>query len=222
MKSQLHLAALTLAVTTGMAVAADCDFDTPKGSCTGTVKIVRSSGSAPSYAAELLVTSSAPRCSRVDYYVNSTPYQTVLANKRSDHESVFGTSPVSAKDIAISKCTSFASASARTDSQSEPKSASGDFGGRWTGSVQWLFVSDPTELTINAHGSSASGVWHSGRGNASVSFNGTASGNVMRFQYVAPGDGSHGSATMTLTGPNSATITFAAAPATFSGTLTRR
>ena len=53
--------------------AADCDFDRPVGKCTPTITLKRAYGSVPSYGAELLVRSSARNCSKVEYFVNSTP-----------------------------------------------------------------------------------------------------------------------------------------------------
>lgn len=212
-----------LAPLAGQAAAADCNFDVAVGNCQAVVKILRSSGSPPSYAAELEVSSSAPRCSRVDYFIDSTPYQTVLRNKRSDLESVFGPKPITASNVKVAGCTSFATAASKTDRPAKTDAdPAGGFAGHWTGSVQWLFVSDQTDVTISVNGSSASGVWRSGKGGSTVSFSGRVSGNVLQFDYVAPGDGSHGTATMTLNGRGSAAITFAAAPATFSGTLTRQ
>lgn len=90
------------------ATAAECDFDKPVGSCTAQYKILSTSGSKPSFRAEISVHSSAPRCSKVEWYLDSTPHSTVLKAANSDTDSVFGTSPITAARISIQKCTVYA------------------------------------------------------------------------------------------------------------------
>ncbi|MBY3158375.1 hypothetical protein HFO56_39440 [Rhizobium laguerreae] len=91
------------------AVAAECDFDKAVGSCTGSVKILSSSGSKPSYSAEIQVSSSAPSCSKVEYYLDNTPNVTILKSDNSEQESLFGTKPISKKNISVRHCTVYAS-----------------------------------------------------------------------------------------------------------------
>lgn len=87
------------------AFAADCNFDKPVGSCSGSITVTKIYGSKPSYGAEIVVSSSAPQCSKVEYYVDSTPYQTVFKNSSSEGESLHGTKPFSKGDISVEKCT---------------------------------------------------------------------------------------------------------------------
>jgi len=84
--------------------SADCDCREVIGQCTGSVKVVKAFGSKPSFGAELVVQSSEEMCSKVEYFVNNTPYQTLLMNARSEPESISGTSPVSQKSITYKGC----------------------------------------------------------------------------------------------------------------------
>ncbi|WP_349962567.1 hypothetical protein [Rhizobium sp. ZPR3] len=222
MEAKLVLAAIACGIATG-ANAGDCDFGRPIGKCTPTITLERTRGSAPSYGAELLVRSSARKCSKVEYFVNSTPYETVLSNSNADTESLFGSKPILKQDIRASRCTAYASKGEPGPRAAIPKEAMGQggFPGHWSGHVRWLFVSDATDIVVSARGSNVTGTWHDGKSGFNTPFTGLISGNTLMFNYVAQGDGSQGTATMVLTGQNTASITFAAAPATFSGTLTR-
>ncbi|MBW6425537.1 hypothetical protein KX729_29425 [Rhizobium sp. XQZ8] len=88
--------------------SAECDFQKPTGSCTGNITILSSGGSKPSYSAEVRVSSSAPSCSKVEYFLDNTPNTTVL-KAGSEQESLFGTKPISKKNITVRNCTTFAS-----------------------------------------------------------------------------------------------------------------
>jgi hypothetical protein len=103
------------------ASAADCDFDKVVGSCTGTVKILSSSGSSPSFSAEIRVSSSAPSCSKVEYYLDNTPNTTILKSANSADESLFGTKPISRGNITVHGCTAYASAGKPPAKQSANK-----------------------------------------------------------------------------------------------------
>lgn len=93
----------------GPDTAGDCDFGKPVGSCVGRIDIKRTSGSSGSYSAVLEIRSSAPRCSRVEYFVDNTPHITVFNNGNSDTDNIFGTKPITLRDINVSKCVTFES-----------------------------------------------------------------------------------------------------------------
>jgi hypothetical protein len=61
-----------------VAAAADCDFNKRVGNCKAQIEIRSSSGSKGSYSAEIIVRSSAPTCSKVDYYLDNTPQRAIL------------------------------------------------------------------------------------------------------------------------------------------------
>lgn len=96
-----------LCAATG-ASAAECDFDKPVGGCIANIRIQSATGSKPSYRAEISVQSSAPRCSKVEWYLDSTPQSTILKSRSSDTNSVFGTSPITNKSISVQRCTIYA------------------------------------------------------------------------------------------------------------------
>ncbi|KAK75859.1 hypothetical protein [Bordetella bronchiseptica] len=84
--------------------AFECDCAQQVGTCSATVRILKTGGSAPSYSAELLVQSSAPVCSRVSYLIDQTPYTTVLTRRNQDTESTSGTSPIKAANVKVQGC----------------------------------------------------------------------------------------------------------------------
>lgn len=90
------------------------------GRCEGLIELVRSFGSTKSFGAEL-IHSSEMRCSKVEYYVDGTPYQTILANRNKEPESVFGTKPITGENISFSACYICASASNQKSENPEPR-----------------------------------------------------------------------------------------------------
>jgi len=108
---------------------AECNFDKPKGACTATLRLLKSGGTKPSFSAEVEITSSAGSCSKVEYFVNSTPYTAIIRSNGSEHESLFGTSPIRKSDIEISKCIAYEGDSQASASQDA--SASGTLSGTW-------------------------------------------------------------------------------------------
>ncbi len=89
---------------------AECNFDRPTASCKGSVTLLSSGGSKPSFNAEIEISSSAGACSKVEYFVNSTPYTSIIRSSGMEHESLFGTSPIRRNDIKVSKCTAYENA----------------------------------------------------------------------------------------------------------------
>lgn len=86
----------------------ECDFEKRVGSCQAQIQIVGTSGSKGSYSAEIVVRSSAPACSKVDYHLDNTPQRTILRSTNSQEESVFGTKPISQKNFEVTGCAVFA------------------------------------------------------------------------------------------------------------------
>ena len=85
------------------ASAQTCDCSRFIGSCQGAIS-VSPRGTTGSYGADLGIRSSAPRCSRVDYYVDNTPYFNVLSNTSTTEDSVFGTSPITQGSVSDVQC----------------------------------------------------------------------------------------------------------------------
>jgi hypothetical protein len=118
-------------------VAEDCDCQHVVGQCTGAIDFVKAYGSAPSYGAEIVIHSSERICSKVEYYVDGTPHQTVLVNKSQEPESLFGSRPITQKSVTFRACY----VCDRKKSESKPsqggESASAEideFSGHWSGS----------------------------------------------------------------------------------------
>lgn len=101
-----------LAASPVLAFANQCDCQTVVGTCQGAVQVTKAFGSAPSYGAEVEIYSSERVCSKVEYFVDGTPYQTMLVNRNKDTENVFGTSPISSSSVRFSACKVCKSASA--------------------------------------------------------------------------------------------------------------
>ncbi|MCS4088459.1 hypothetical protein [Rhizobium sp. BK176] len=87
-------------------LAAECNFDKPVGACQGSIHIQSTGGSKPSYSAEIVVRSSAPSCSKVEYYLDNTPQVTVIRGN-SEPESLSGTAPISKKSLKVARCTAY-------------------------------------------------------------------------------------------------------------------
>lgn len=114
---------LGLSLGTSKSLAVECNFSKQIGTCTGAISILRTQGAKPSFSAEIRVSSSASYCSKVEYYLDSTPHQTVLKNTSSDMESVFGTNPISSKNLSVSRCTTYEAIGASGSSSGQTTSA---------------------------------------------------------------------------------------------------
>jgi hypothetical protein len=204
----------------GRAQAANCDFDKPVSRCTGSIEMKRTYGSKKSYGAEIVVHSSAAQCSKVEYYVDSTPYQTVFSHNQAEPESLFGTKPISRKNITVDKCTTYASTGAASQPGSIRTAAGSGLSGHWSGTIRWTFVSDGAEVDVNVQGNRATGSWKDGKTGIVKPFQGTVSGNTLTFA-ITVNDGSQTTGTLAMTAPNTARFVLANSAATFSGTLTR-
>lgn len=87
--------------------AQECNFDKKVGSCTGSIQILSTSGSAKSYSAEIAIKSTAGSCSKVEYYLHNTPQTAIIRSSGVEHESVFGTKPLKKSDIRVIQCTAY-------------------------------------------------------------------------------------------------------------------
>lgn len=106
-KTFLFLAGGFLSAPPITLAAADCNFDKPVGSCKGTIQVLSSGGSKPSFTAEIMVRSSAPSCSKVEYYLDSTPQTTILRGGDSNQESLSGSKPISKDTLMVQRCTAY-------------------------------------------------------------------------------------------------------------------
>lgn len=211
-----------LVFTSASAVAADCDFQKRIGSCRASIVIENTSGSKGSYSAEIVVKSSASSCSKVDYLLDNTPHRTILKSRNSDEESLFGTKPITKKNIKVTGCSVFADRKVEANKgESEASVGSGSFNGSWTGNVGMLMMSAPMTLNLRVNGSSVSGNSTSPNGQSYVIQNGRVSGNTLTYTYQQPSGDGPASVRITKKSANSLSYAATADGFTLSGTLTR-
>ncbi|AZO45291.1 hypothetical protein LB559_06415 [Mesorhizobium sp. BR1-1-3] len=177
-------AASMISMSSSLVQAAECDFKKPIGVCTGTIKVGKTAGSKKSFTTTLYVKSSAGACSKVEYFVDSTPYQTVLNNSNSDTESVFGTKPTIKSDVEVEKCTAYAIKGKDVVGEETSTSGQQSFAGHWTGSLRWMIVSSPATVDIAVQGSSARGTWVDGKSHVTTNFSTTIRSNRLSFSFT--------------------------------------
>lgn len=141
-----------IAASIGVAASqahAQCNFDKPIGGCTATLQLQKTGGSKPSFSAEVEITSSAGSCSKVEYFVNSTPYTSIIRTDGVEHESLFGTSPIERGDIQVSKCTAYQDDGSGSEKQDAAHAAASKIpvDGSWH-SVHDLGASGTHETTL--------------------------------------------------------------------------
>ncbi len=102
----LLLALLASFVAVPVSYAQECDCSKAVGMCTASVKVANITGTKEgrAYAAAVELKSSQPRCSKISFFVDNTPYLSVLNNSNAATENVFGTSEISAKSVSIDYC----------------------------------------------------------------------------------------------------------------------
>ncbi|MBP2235254.1 hypothetical protein J2Z31_001746 [Sinorhizobium kostiense] len=150
--------------------------------------------------------------------MDNTPHSTVFKNNSSAHESLFGTRPITKKNIQIERCTRYAevSADAKRDSASGPEF----FRGHWSGSAGILVFRGPVEVTINSiSGNRASGFTYFPRDGSREEIDGTINGNSLSYSYTSELGTTH--VTLTRNGPNSLAYR-GVDSAVITGALTRR
>ncbi len=134
----MRICAIAAILLPAFALAEQCDCQIIVGRCDGAIAFISSYGSKPSYGAEIVVHSSERTCSKVEYYLDNTPHQTVLVNTNKVPESLFGTSPITEKSVTFRSCSicarvDGASSSKRNSAGSESKQPD-EFSGTWIGS----------------------------------------------------------------------------------------
>lgn len=204
--------------------AAQCNFSKPIGSCQATITIDSTSGSKGNYSAEATIKSSAATCSKVEYFIDNTPHQTVLKAGNSDNESLFGTSPITKKTIKIKACTAYEDRdSAGADAPAAGKSGPAFFNGTWEGQVGMALMKAGMTLTLNVNGSTVTGGSHAHNGTGDYQIrNGRVTGDRITFDYAQPMSGETASVTITKKSGNTIYYTTTGGGFTLSGTLTKR
>lgn len=174
-------------------LAADCNFSKKIGSCTATFSLSPTKTSKGNYASEIQLRSSAPSCSKIDFYLDNTPHRSVLKNGDRSEESLFSTSPIKRKNIEITGCAAFEDNALAAPSK--PKGAGAAdaafFTGTWSGNIKFMMFSAPLDLTLNVQGSRVTGTGYAPtKGETYEIRNGSLSNGVITYTYDQPsGDG---------------------------------
>ncbi|BET09457.1 hypothetical protein THI4931_04990 [Pandoraea sputorum] len=103
MRRLISLCVLAVA-TTANAQGNNCDCQQIVDTCAASVSVVPTESTKGSYSADLKFTSSAPICSKVDYYVDGTPYFTILSQGNRGEDRVFGQKPISRANVSGVTC----------------------------------------------------------------------------------------------------------------------
>lgn len=94
----------------------ECDLERVVGACTVHYTLTNAVEGTPdkngatlqSGSTDITFTSSAPRCSRVRYFVDNTPYFSLMKNNNTAHERILLSRSISRDMISIEKCETFA------------------------------------------------------------------------------------------------------------------
>jgi len=82
-----------------------CDCQQPVGACSASIAVKPVEATTlGSYAAELKFTSSAPACSKVNYYVDGTPYFNVLVSGNTGTDNIWGPKQINRANITEISC----------------------------------------------------------------------------------------------------------------------
>ncbi|WP_171986918.1 hypothetical protein [Sinorhizobium sp. A49] len=159
--------------------------------------------------------------SKVEYFLDQTPHLTILKNTNSDRESLFGTKPVSRKNIAIQKCTAYANGTLAGKKAGGDVAATAEFfRGHWKGYAGILLFRGPVEVTIDSvDGNRAVGSTYFPGDGTSEQVDGTIQGNSLRYSYT---DLERMNITLTKKGQNSLSYTGVGEGGTVTSTLTRQ
>lgn len=192
-RATLIVIGLVLFSSLGQALAYQCDCQQVVGRCTGAVELIRSFGSRPSYGAEIAVYSSEKTCSKVEYLIDSTPNQTVLVNKNRDTENIFGTSPITTRNIRYLSCSICRNVdtAALPSGTNRPGTAdrTSPFTGTWIGRERNIFgFTNTTTVILSIHGNRVSGTWQTSASSTPPSqVTGTVNGNTINVSISPDG-----------------------------------
>lgn len=210
-----------------------CDCQKIIGKCRGAVEFLKAFGSKPSYGAEIIIHSSEKRCSKVEYFLDSTPHHSILVDRQKETESLFGTSPIRRENVVFHDCHICAPLEERGQgkdggaAQDEQAAARSEeyarFRGTWKGTLRWMFVSAPVTLSIDFRNARAYGVVAGEKGGPVQFDDGQVQGDTLTFSHpTIDGVNNRGSVTFVLKDENTASlVTRASNGVDFSGDVRR-
>lgn len=165
-----------------------CDCQVIVGTCQASIRVIPTKAEKGNHAATLQIQSTAPICSKVEYYLDNTPYFTILSRGNQGEDSIFGQRPIARNTISDISC----KVCKRVDEQAKTPAEGGragtldekGFQGRWhasscPGAPGWWGSGGPPRnvtMTLNSSGNTLSGQFdeHS----SDYQFSATLSGNI--------------------------------------------
>lgn len=86
--------------------AQSCDCSKVERSCTAQIAVKNITGTTggSNFSAEVHLASSEPRCSKISFFIDNTPYLSILNNSNTAIENTFGTSPIDERSVSIDYC----------------------------------------------------------------------------------------------------------------------
>jgi len=82
----------------------NCDCQQLVATCEASINVIPATSTKGSYGADLQIRSTAPKCSKVDYYFDGTPYFTILSQGSQGEDRVFGQKPITRANISSISC----------------------------------------------------------------------------------------------------------------------
>jgi len=160
LRTDLKLLAIIGLASIGGHVAAagyNCDCSQIVGSCAASISVKPTESTKGSYGAELTITSSSPICSKVDYFIDSTPYFTVLSQGNTASDSTYGLKPIFRENVKIESCKvckQVGAEPAKESGKADQQAADSDYSGHWslTGTCSWGSGSSQITLTKAGQG----------------------------------------------------------------------
>lgn len=203
------LGGFLLAVNFHVQAEPSCDCSKIVGQCLASIKVNSVSGQKPSYTASFTIDSTSARCSKVSYFIDSTPYFNVLAGTNKVTDSTFGSEPISIKNFSEIKCEVCASTDSNQSTAESVRTPAVDpisakFVGTWSGSLRWLLVSDPVTIVIESNGGRLGGRV-TGKSGTTEFTSVAIRGNTLVYTFVGMDRGSY-SYSMSLNGDGTARV----------------
>ncbi|WP_240475745.1 hypothetical protein [Herbaspirillum rhizosphaerae] len=184
-------AAQTAAAAATPTADPSCDCQQPVGACSASIAVKPVEATTlGSYAAELKFTSSAPACSKINYYVDGTPYFNVLVSGNTGTDNLWGPKQISRANITEISCQVCKQVSITPIPQDKKPVKSelspGLFDGQWAGAGNNSFGSAQRwtlSFATTAAGQAAiTGTMEGNFPTVPISASGTVSGSVLSWK----------------------------------------
>lgn len=170
---------ISVCLISGFTYAANCDCTQKVGKCSGAINFLKKFGSPPSYGAEFEVYSSEKTCSKVEYFIDNLPRQTVLSNKNKEVESTFGTKPITQDSIVYSSCficKNLDNNDNQVNVENSRKESESPFNGRWVATDRNIMgFTNTTTYDVSVKNNSLTGSYSGKTGSGALT--GTVNGN---------------------------------------------